>query len=490
MSSVPPHAARILLIDDEPGLRQTLGILFRREGYEVTALPGARSAREAISQSPRPFAIVLTDLLMPDGSGMDVLVAAKERDPATQVIVMTAHSTIEAAVEAMRNGAYDFVTKPFSNAEILAVVAKALEKAAILTENEKLRAKVEHLEKRELFGTSAAAREMADLVRRVAPMRTTVLVTGESGTGKELVARALHEKSDRAAGPFLVVNCGALPESLMESELFGHERGAFTGAQRSHPGMFREADGGTLFLDEVGELPMPLQVKLLRALQERKVRPVGGTVEVPVDVRVIAATNRDIEAEVREGRFRQDLYYRLNVIRIQVPSLRERRDDIAPLAERFVHRFARELGKRVHGIDPDAKRALEAYAFPGNVRELENMMERAVALASGPVIGLGDLPEEVSGHAASPTPKLSQLPPEGCQLDEVIGELERRLILQALEQTGGVRKAAAKLLGVSFRSLRYRLEKHALAVGGDDDDEPVSSDPAGGRELSPQGGVR
>ena len=491
MSSVPPHAARILLIDDEPGLRQTLGILFRREGYAVTALPGARAAREAILQSPQPFAIVLTDLLMPDGSGMDVLVAAKERDPATQVIVMTAHSTVEAAVEAMRNGAYDFVTKPFSNAEILAVVAKALEKAAILTENEKLRAKVEHLEKHELFGTSEAARKMADLVRRVAPTRTTVLVTGESGTGKELVARALHEQSDRAKGPFLVVNCGALPESLMESELFGHERGAFTGAQRSHAGMFREADGGTLFLDEVGELPMPLQVKLLRALQERKVRPVGGTVEIPVDVRVIAATNRDIEAEVREGRFRQDLYYRLNVIRIQVPALRERREDIAPLAERFVQRFARELGKRVHGIHPDAKRVLEAYSFPGNVRELENMMERAVALATGPVIGLGDLPEEVSGHAASPTPKLSQLPPEGCQLDEVLGELERRLILQALEQTGGVRKAAAKLLGVSFRSLRYRLEKHSLAVGMDDDEGPISSDPLGdGRELSPEQGVR
>lgn len=489
MPQTPQAAVRILIVDDEPGLRQTLGILFRREGYEVVTQPGARSAKEAIRQSPQPFALVLTDLLMPDGSGMEVLVSAKERDASTQVVLMTAHSTIEAAVEAMRNGAYDFVTKPFSNAEIVALVAKALEKAAILTENQRLRAKVEHFERREIFGTSAAARKMADLVHRVAPMRTTVLLTGESGTGKELVARALHRHGDRESSPFLVVNCGALPESLMESELFGHERGAFTGAQRSHAGMFREADGGTLFLDEIGELPMALQVKLLRVLQERKVRPVGGTVEVPVDVRLIAATNRDIEEEVREGRFRQDLYYRLNVIRIEVPSLRERRDDISGLAKRFIARFSRELGKSVHSLEADAIRALEAYSFPGNVRELENMMERAVALATSSVIGLGDLPEEVSGHSASATPKLSTLPEGGCELDEVLGELERRLILQALDQSGGVRKAAAKLLGISFRSLRYRLEKHALAVDSDDD-EPLSSDPPAGRELSPEGPLR
>jgi two-component system response regulator PilR (NtrC family) len=271
----------------------------------------------------------------------------------------------------------------------------------------------------------------------------------------------------------------------MESELFGHEKGAFTGAQRSSTGLFREADGGTLLLDEVGELPASLQVKLLRVLQERRVRPVGASIEIGVDVRVLAATNRDVEAEVRSGTFRQDLYYRLNVIRIEVPPLRERREDIAALAEQFVARFSRELGKQVRGLEADAIRALEAHSFPGNIRELENMMERAVALASATAIGLGDLPPEVSGLSGSPAPLLAQLPPEGCALDSVLGEVERRLMLQALERTGGVRKAASKLLGISFRSLRYRLEKHAIHVAGDDepDDDPTSSTMSAGAEV-------
>jgi two-component system, NtrC family, response regulator PilR len=267
----------------------------------------------------------------------------------------------------------------------------------------------------------------------------------------------------------------------MESELFGHEKGAFTGAQRSHAGLFREADGGTVLLDEVGELPAALQVKLLRVLQERKVRPVGATSEVSVDVRVLAATNRDVEAEVRAGKFRQDLYYRLNVIRVEVPPLRQRREDIAIIAERFVHRFSLELGKEVRGLEADAIRALEAYAFPGNVRELENMMERAVALASGGAIGLGDLPTEVSGLSGSPAPLLASLPEEGCALDSVLGEVERRLILQALERTGGGRKAAAKLLGVSFRSLRYRLQKHAFDSASPESEDESDEEQSSGR---------
>jgi two-component system response regulator PilR (NtrC family) len=463
-----------------------LGILLRREGFQVVAQPGYRLAIEAIRQSPTPFAVVLTDLVMPDGSGLDVLTAAKERSAATQVVVMTAHSTVEVAVDAMRRGAYDFIAKPFANSEISALLNKALEKRTIVTENEQLRAKVRHLEKREMFGQSSAAKTMGDIVRKAATTRTTVLITGESGTGKELVARALHDQSERAGKPFLVVNCGALPEPLMESELFGHEKGAFTGAQRSNVGLFRGADGGTLLLDEVGELPASLQVKLLRVLQERSVRPVGGSSEIPVDVRVLAATNRDVEAEVRAGTFRQDLYYRLNVIRIQVPPLRERREDIAMLAERFVSRFASELGKQVSALEADAIRALEVYSFPGNIRELENMMERAVALASSSAIGLGDLPPEVSGLSASPAPLLAQLPSEGCELDSVLGELERRLIVQALERTGGARKAAAKLLGVSFRSLRYRLDKHAIDLAGDDESE---DDPSSGVERTSDTGV-
>lgn len=317
-------------------------------------------------------------------------------------------------------------------------------------------------------------REVLDVVDRVAPMRTTVFITGPSGTGKERVARRIHRMSDRADKPFLVVNCGALPEALMESELFGHERGAFTGAAQKHHGLFREADGGTLFLDEVGELPASLQVKLLRVLQERRVRAVGAAAEIPVDVRVLAATNRDVEVAVEQGEFRRDLYYRLNVIRVRLPPLCERRDDIAALAEQFLARFAAEHGKHVTGLTPDALRALERYPFPGNVRELENIIERGVALAGARSLGLGDLPPEVSGMAGSLPDASLSMPEDGCKLDEVLGEVERRMLLEALERTGGVRTHAAELLGITFRSIRYRLKKHGLAGDGPDY-EPDSS---------------
>ncbi len=462
MTLRPPSNA-ILLVDDEPGLRQTLAILLRRHGYEVVAAAGHKDALGALSNANSPFPVVLTDLSMPDGSGLDVLSAAKSRSPSTQVILITAHSTVENAVKAMAGGAYDFVTKPFDNQELLALVEKAAEKYALVNENRALRARVDST--RRLAGKSAAMAKVMDLVRRIAPSKTTVLITGESGTGKERVAHAIHAESDRAERPFVVINCGALPENLMESELFGHEKGAFTGAAERTAGLFREADGGTIFLDEVGELPLGLQVKLLRVLQEKRVRPVGSTREVPVDVRVLAATNRSVEAEVEAGRFRQDLFYRLNVIQITLPPLRERKDDIAPLAEIFVERFATEHGKDVRGFTPDALRALSAYAFPGNVRELENVVERAVALAGSTRIGLGDLPEAVSGVASAPGARLFELPEGGCVIDDVLGEAERRLLVQALDRAGGVRTQAAKLLGISFRSLRYRLAKHALEAG-------------------------
>jgi len=463
---------RILVVDDEPGLRDMLAIMFRREGYEVTLAPGFDTGCDAIANTPTPYGLVLTDLMMPDGSGLDLLSHVKERSASTEVILMTAHSTVETAIEAMKRGAYDFVTKPFATTELRALVAKALEKRQIVEENVRLRAQVSREHPRDLLGRSQAMRRILELVQRVASTRSTVLITGESGTGKERIARAIHDASDRANKPFLVVNCGAIPEALMESELFGHDKGAFTGAVARHLGIFREADGGSVLLDEVGELPTPLQVKLLRVLQERKVRSVGTSNETTVDVRVIAATNRNVEEDVKSGKFRQDLYYRLNVIRIEVPPLRERREDIAELTEFFLKRCAAEHNKEIRGLTADARRALDAYAFPGNVRELENIVERAVTLASAPIIGLGDLPPEIGGVAV-PTPSLVGLPDEGCDLDAVMDEVERRLILQALEKSGGVRTHAAKLLGVTLRSLRYRLQKHALA---DEGDEPSSSE--------------
>jgi two-component system, NtrC family, response regulator PilR len=484
VGSLFPPALQILIVDDEPGIRQMMEILFRREGYSVVVAPGYRQAAEAIGQSPSAFPVIVTDLKMPDGSGLEVLATAKARSPLTEVIVITAHSSVDYAIEAVRGGAYDFVAKPFDPNELAARVARAFEKHALSCENARLRALVAERARTQPLGRSPAMLAISDLVRRAAPSRSTVLITGESGTGKERVARAIHDLSERKERPCLVVNCGALPEALMESELFGHEKGAFTGASSRSTGLFREADGGTILLDEVGELPASLQVKLLRVLQERRVRPVGATHEVSIDVRVLAATNRDIEVEVAEGRFRQDLYYRLNVIRVELPPLRERREDLPQLIEDFLHKYSAEMGKEIVGLTPDARRALDRYPFPGNVRELENIVERAVALSSGRAIGLGDLPTQVSGLAGAPTPNLTELPAEGCDLDGVLGELERRLLLSALERTGGVRKHAAALLGVTFRSIRYRLKKHGLDDEGPNDDEDSAEFRQSSEELA------
>jgi len=475
----------ILVVDDEPSLRQVLEIALRRSGYRVKTAGGVGAAKQALASSQEPFPLVITDLVMPDGSGMDVLAAARGRSTDTQVIVVTAFSTVESAIEAMRAGAYDFVTKPFSPAEIAALASKALEKNAVVGENRRLKEKLASLAPTadDVFGHNEAMRKVGLLVEKAATSRATVLITGESGTGKERVARLLHEQSERASGPFCVINCGALPEALMESELFGHERGAFTGATSAAPGLFRQSHGGTLLLDEVGELPLPLQVKLLRVLQEKKVRPVGSAVEAPIDVRVLAATNRDVEAEVAAGRFRTDLYYRLNVIRIQLPPLRERPGDARRLAQQMVTRFADELGRQVKGLTPTALRALDGYAFPGNVRELENMVERAVALGADEWLDVDMLPDEVIRRAASPGSVLD-LPPDGLRLDDTLADLERRLLLQALERSGGVRKRAAKLLGITFRSIRYRLEKLGLRTE-DADDAPEDTTDEVGPPLRP-----
>jgi two-component system response regulator PilR (NtrC family) len=455
--------ARILVCDDEAGLREMLQILLRREGYEVDVVDGVHAAREKLG-SADPYDAVITDLAMPDGSGMEVLDAVRSRAADTQILMITAYATTEQAVEAMRKGAYDYVQKPFKNHELLATLEKALEKRAIVAENESLRAQVKsRWTEGQLIGKSVTMHNLRELVKRVAGSTTSVLITGESGTGKEMVARALHFQSPRADRPFVVLNCGAVPENLIESELFGHVKGAFTGATASKEGLFRAADGGTLFLDEVGELPPALQVKLLRVLQDRKVRPVGGSSEIEVDVRVLAATNRDVEVEVQAGSFREDLFYRLNVIRIEVPPLRDRPEDIPVLAEYFLARHAALQGRRIE-LSPEAIRWLAQQPFAGNVRELENIIERGVTLAVGNTITREDLGDI---HPSRKAVALSQIPEGHFDLDAYLTQVEKELLLRALDQAGGVRKRAAELLGMSFRQFRYRLAKHISPEVGD-----------------------
>ncbi len=464
-------SARILVCDDEAALREMLSVLLRRARYQVVT---ASTRQEALAKiAGEDLDAVITDLALPDGSGMDVLSAARERDDSMQVVMITAYGGTEQAVEAMRRGAYDFVQKPFRTHELLALVEKALEKRQIVGENRALRATVAgSYRSGDLIGKSDAMKRVMEMVRRVAGARTSVLITGESGTGKEMVARALHDQSDRASGPFVVVNSGALPEALMESELFGHEKGAFTGAMARSEGLVRAAHEGTLFLDEIGELPPELQVKLLRVLQERRVRPVGGSKEVEVDIRVVAATNRDLEADVASGAFRQDLFYRLNVIRLHLPPLRERPEDIPLLAQHFVQKHAALAGKRLE-LSPDAMRWLVRQSYPGNIRELENVVERAVTLAIGDRITLDEMPD--TGRSG-PSPSLPVEIGAGFDLDAHLASIERELVLRALEQAGGVRTEAAKLLGMTFRSFRYRLAKYDLGDAAEDSGAPESAD--------------
>jgi two-component system response regulator PilR (NtrC family) len=473
----------ILVVDDEQSMREFLAICLRRAGHTVTVAPSGGHAIEALRSDQ--FDVVVTDLKMPgDVDGISLLKAIKSGDvrytavPGTtpsivspEVILVTAYATADTALAAMKLGAYDYLTKPFQVDEINAVIDRALEKRALVEANISLRDQIAGRARLStLLGKSPAMRRVFELIGKIHSARTSVLITGESGTGKELVARALHTEGNRAKSAFVPVNCGAIPEELMESELFGHKRGAFTGAVADKPGLFQQADGGTLFLDEIGELSPNLQVKLLRVLQERMVKPVGASDETEVDVRVIAATNRDLEAEVARGAFRADLYYRLHVIEVHLPSLRHRREDIPLLADHFLRRFAAEHGRVVH-LSAEAMRKLEGYDFPGNVRELENMIERAVALSSGPVIGVSDLPDIKPPRLVPEVP--SALPPEGIDLDRLLADVERSWVLRALEQTGGVRKAAAALLGISHRSMRYRLAKLGIEKA-DDDEEPPS----------------
>jgi two-component system response regulator PilR (NtrC family) len=462
-----PAGARILIVDDEQSLREFLEIFLEQEGYEVATAKGGRDAVKRM-EAGEEFDIVLTDLMMPEVSGMGVLETVKERFPDTEVLMMTAYATADTAIEAMKKGAYDYVQKPFKVEELRVIIEKALGQRRLVEENRQLRAQVHRQYSfHNLVGRSEAMQRVFGIIERVADTRTSVLLTGESGTGKELIARALHHNSSRRDKPMVTVNCGAIPENLIESELFGHLKGAFTGAHANKVGMFKAAEAGTLFLDEIGELPMQMQVKLLRALQERRVRPVGANEEQAVDVRVIAATNQDLEQSIRQGRFREDLYYRLNVIRVEVPPLRERKSDIPLIAHHFLRRFARELGKPVDDFQPDALQALLGYRFPGNVRELENTIERAVTFETSNRIQLESLPPHLVGKGADERALSSfgELPPGGLDLEGLLSECEKQMLMQAIDRTGGNRTEAAKLLGITFRSIRYKLDKYRITDG-------------------------
>jgi two-component system response regulator PilR (NtrC family) len=452
----------ILIVDDERSMREFLGIFLRREGYRVEVAADGKAAFAALAA--QKFDVVLTDLRMPNTDGLAVLEETKRKQPDTEVVVITAFATTETAIAAMKAGAYDYLTKPFKVDEIGLIVNRACEKRRLARENLALRDEIKGRYKLDrLLGKSPPMQRVFDLIRKIATTRTSVLLVGESGTGKELASRALHELSQRADKPFIAVNCGAIPESLLESELFGHVRGAFTGANTDKTGLFEAAHQGTLMLDEIAELPVAMQVKLLRVLQERKVKPVGGVNEREIDVRIVAATNRDLETEVEKGTFRQDLYYRLNVIQVRLPPLRDRREDLPLLVDHFIRKFSAEHGRPVSNVDPDVMMRLGAYPFPGNVRELENMIERAVTLSTTDRLSLEGFPNLAgitpAANVATDIPALSA---EGLDLDRVMEDFERAILIQALEKTGGNRTEAAKLLHVSFRSMRYRLSKLGL----------------------------
>lgn len=440
---------RILLVEDEPGLREVLTLALEGAGFLVEAASGIEEGRRALAESA--FDGVLSDLKLKDGSGIELLTWMKEQALDTPVVIMTAYATTETTVQALNQGAVDFITKPFKHEDLIATLKGLLAGAVPETPPPQ--------DLGELVGVGPIMRKINALIGKVSRADTTVLISGESGTGKEVVARLIHRYSDRAKGPFVAVNCGALPENLLESELFGFEKGAFTGAGAMKRGLFEEAGGGILFLDEIGEMPLPLQVKLLRVLQERRLRRLGATEERPVDVRVITATNRDLRARVEGGAFRDDLYYRLNILQIEMPPLRERPEDLPVLAEHFIRRFCQKLAKPPMQLHPETMSQLLTHRFPGNVRELENLMERCVALNPGGPITRDLLPEGVGPDAGATADSLGSLtiPPEGFDLEAWVNALKGHYLRLALDEVGGVKTKAGQRLGMTFRAYRYWL---------------------------------
>lgn len=448
----------ILIIEDEGVQREALVGFLRKRGYEVE---GVASGSEGLGRLRElPVDLILTDYRMPEMNGLDVLRAAKEINPEVAVVVITAYGTIGSAVEAMKEGASDFLSKPIDLDELEIVVRRALERQALISENRALREQLRtRYQFKEIISSSPEMEEAANLAGRAASSKATVLIRGESGTGKELIARAIHYSSPRRDRAFVAVNCAALSASLLESELFGHEKGAFTGADRMRRGRFEQADRGTLFIDEVGDIPPPVQVRLLRVLQEQAFERVGGNETLHVDVRILAATHRDLEQMIQEGTFREDLFYRLNVVCIEIPPLRRRRSDIPLLVEHFLRTYAEENGKAIEGISKEAMDRLMKYEYPGNVRELENAIERAVVLARGQWITTEDLPLSIRGAESEQDLARSR---RAESLPERIERLEREAIADALEQAGGVQSRAAGLLGITERNLRYKLKKYSM----------------------------
>jgi two-component system, NtrC family, response regulator AtoC len=449
----------ILIIDDEPGLRQTVSLILSEEGYEVlTASDGEDGLNKALEVSP---GMILCDVKMPRLSGLEFLERYKAAGGTAMVVVMTAYGGMELAIQAMKKGAYDYISKPFSPDQLLLTIKKAEERESLRQEVSRLREEVTISRRyREIIAKSPAMTRALEIAAKVARHRSPVLVTGESGTGKELVARLIHDESDRAKNAFVPVNCGAIPENLLESELFGYTRGAFTGADKEKPGLFEVASGGTLLLDEIGEMPTTLQVKLLRVLQEGEIRRLGDTRSREVDVRLIAATNRDLEEEIRAGNFRRDLFYRIAVVPIHLIPLRQRRDEIPLLVHHFVEQYNRKLRLDLKGIDPDAMRLLLEYPWPGNVRELENTIERAMVLADGPKLTVTDLPPQVTSPVVSfDGPELAE---DELSVKKHSAQLEKRLIKQALDRTGGNKTRAADLLELSSRALLYKIREYGL----------------------------
>ncbi len=446
---------KVLIVDDDTSMCELLADGLTEHGYETTF---RASPHEALTEiALHNFDVLLTDINMRDMNGLELCQKATELHPDLPVIVITAFGSLETAVQAIRVGAYDFITKPFDIDVVAIAIERAVKHSVLTREVQRLQKAVDESRRfDELLGASPAMKEVYDLLERVAESESTVLVSGESGTGKELVARALHRRSKRTGGSFVAINCAAMPEHLLESELFGHTKGAFTDARTARPGLFVQAKGGTIFLDEIGDMPLGLQPKLLRALQERTVRPVGGDVEIPIDVRVVAASNRDLETAIEERKFREDLYYRINVIHVELPPLRARGADVLLLAKHYLQHFAVQSQKDVQSLDPEAAEKLSSYAWPGNVRELANCMERAVALTRGEAVGVADLPDKIRNYRTSHVLVAATDPTELVPLEEV----EKRYILRVLEAVGGNKTLAAQVLGLDRKTLYRKLDRY------------------------------